>query len=293
VAGRLDGGREAGADAGAEEPEGGKDSGAPDSGDAGFAPKSGSIVVVSRATEVATVFTNSVGAAFVDGPGNTLPKGCQREVVGTCATVLCDYANGGDQSPPPGAPTSAGTIAIGGTAMAFSLDYDRATTKYGVTPTVPTDKLLFAGGDTITFAAAGADVPAFADSLVAPTPITVTSPALPLSIDTSKDLVFHWTGTSVGMVAFNVRTATTSSATTVSSTFVTCQFEPSALTGAMPAALLQKLRKTDATTSGTLTTDLSTAKQAKAGDYMVHLAVGSLATQADGKAQYTGPVTVL
>jgi hypothetical protein len=51
-------------------------------------------------------------------------------------------------------------------------------------------------------------VPAFADSLVAPTPITVTSPALTggaLSIDAAKELVFVWTGASAGRIAFNVR----------------------------------------------------------------------------------------
>jgi hypothetical protein len=291
--GLLDGGRESGTDGSAKTPDSGKDSGVPDSGDSGATPKAGFIGVTSRSTEVATVFNNAVGAAFVDGPGTTLPKGCSRQVVGKCATLLCDFTNGGSQTTPTGAPSSAGRITIGGTATAFTLDYDATLMKYAAVPQVPTDHLIFAGGSTITFAAAGQDVPAFADSLVAPTPITVTSPALPLSIDTSKDLVFDWTGSSAGMIAFNVRTATSNSGTTVSSTMVSCQFQASALTGTIPGAILRQLQKTDATTTATLTTDLSSTKEAPAGDYLVHLAVGSLATKADGKTPYTGMVTVL
>jgi len=266
------------------------DSGESGSGDSGFAAKSGFIGVSSRATDVATVFANSLGADFFDGPGNSYPKGCQREVVGTCQILLCDYTNGGDQTPPTGAVQSAGTLTVGGTSPTFSLEYNAATMLYGAVPMVPTDKLLFIGGTTITFAAAGADVPAFSDSVVAPTPLTIASPALSsgsLSIDTSKDLVFVWTGASVGNVSFNVRTTTLSAATTVAISFVSCWFNISALTGTIPTAQLQKLTKTGATTTATLTTDLSNTKEAVAGDYMVHLAVGSVITDVDGKTPYT------
>ncbi|HWZ90922.1 MAG TPA: hypothetical protein VNW92_18805 [Polyangiaceae bacterium] len=275
----------------------GGESGAPGSVGAGSAPKAGYIGVVSQATATATVFNNFVSAGFNDGPGSTFPKGCERQVVGKCGVVLCDFTNGGDQLPAPGAAVSAGTITIGGTAPTFSVAYDAGTQLYGTTPAVPKDRLLFAGGETITFAAAGADVPAFSASLVAPAPLTVTSPALPsggFSLDTSKDLVFEWTGTSTGLLTFNVRTVTVNGATAVASTFVSCQFETSALTGTIPTALLQKLQKTDASTTGALSTDLSNTKEVPAGDFMVHLAVGSLATQADGKLPYTAAqVTIL
>lgn len=269
----------------------GGSAGASDGGgeDSGTAPKSGFIGVTSRATEVATVFANSLGASFFDGPGNSFGRGCQREVIGKCAVVLCDYTNGGDQTPPPGPVESAGTLTVGGTAPTFSLDYDTRTMQYGAVPTVPTDKLLFAGGSTITFAAAGGAVPAFADRVVAPTPLTVTAPILPsgaFSFDGSADLVFVWTGSSVGNLAFNIRTVTSSGATAVSSSFVSCQFAASELTGTIPAVQLRKLRKTDATTTAILGTDLSSTKEVVAGDYSVHLAVGSVATRADGKTPY-------
>jgi hypothetical protein len=290
-----DGGVESGASA--EASEGGEDAGESGSGDSGTPAKAGFIGVTSRATAVATVFANSVSAGFFDGPGNSYALGCQREVVGACSVLLCDFTNGGAATPPTGPATSAGTIAVGGTSPTFSVAYDAVTLQYGAVPAVPTDKLLFGGGDTITFTAAGGDVPAFAASVLAPAPITVTSPVLPgdaLSIDSSKDLVFAWTGSSVGRIAFNVRTTTSSATTTVSSSFVSCQFDVSTLTGTLPTALLQKLRKTDAATTATLGTDLSNTREVVAGDYSVHLAVGSVATKADGKTQYAaGKVTIL
>jgi hypothetical protein len=270
-------------------PDGSTESGQPTS-DAGSASKAGFIGVISYATGVPTVFTNSVIAQFLDGPGYSFGKGCQREIVGNCFVLLCDLTDGGSEMPPPGAAESAGTISIGGTQPPFSLVYDAGTMMYGAVPMVPTDMPIFAGGNTITFAAAGRDVGMFSDGLVAPSPLAVTLPALasaPLSIDTGKDLVFAWTGSSAGKVAFNIRTTTTSSMAAVSSSFVSCQFDASAMTGTIPASLLQKLRKTDASTTGSVTTDLSSTKDIVVGDHSVHLAVGSIATKADGKSAYT------
>jgi hypothetical protein len=82
-------------------------------------------------------------------------------------------------------------------------------------------------------------------------------------------------------------------ATAIATSFVSCQFDASALKGTIPTALLQKLDKTDATTTAILATDLSSTRELVAGDYSIHLAVGSLATQADGKTPYkTSQVTI-
>jgi len=264
-------------------------SGESDANDSGSAPKAGFIGVSSHATDVPTVFANSVGAGFFDGPGNSYFKGCQHEITGACQVQLCDFANGGDQAPPTGPVASAGTLAIGGTTPTFSLEYNAGTMLYGIVPAVPTDKLLFKGGDTITFGAAGADVPAFTDSLVAPTQLMVNAPAIvggALSIDASKDLVFAWSGSSAGAISFNIRTATASDASAPKYSFVSCWFAASALTGTIPTAQLRKLTKTDATTTALIGTDLSNTKEAIAGDWQVHLAVGGLATTADGKTPF-------
>jgi hypothetical protein len=251
--------------------------------------RTGYIGVGSHTTAVAGVSSNYAGAGFNAGPGNWFAKGCSREVSGACTVVLCDLTNGGNQVPPPGAVRSAGTITIGGTTPAFSLTYDAVTAQYAVVPVVFVDHLLFAGGETIAFSAAGADVPAFNATLVAPSQLTITSPALPagvFSIDTSKELVFVWTGDSVGKVTFNIVTTTSSAATAVASSFVSCRFDASALTGTVPVAMLQKLTKTDAATTARLGTDHSNTTEVLAGDYSIHLAVGSAINGTDGKTTY-------
>jgi hypothetical protein len=256
-----------------------------DAADSAPAPtKAGAIIVSSQPTVMANVYSNGVSAGFFDGPGSTLGSNCQLQVMGDCWVLLCDLTDGGQQTPT-GAAESAGTITIGGTAPEFSLAFDPSTMKYAAAPPVPTDRPIFAGGETITFSASGAGVVAFSDRLVAPAPLVVTSPVLTsnaLSVDASKDLIFGWSGSSAGMLHFNLRTATI-----VASSLVSCQFEASALTGTIPAAMLQKLQKTGASTTGTLTTDHSNAKEVPAGDHLVHLAVGSIATTSDGKTPYT------
>ncbi len=274
------------------------DAGHRDSGirDAGGPTKSGFVIVASHATGSTSVFTSSAGAGFYDGPGNTYANGCRREVTGACSVLQCNFTDGGAETPAPGAPQSAGTVTIDGTTPAFVFDYDAASGRYLPSPAVPADRLLFAGGDMLTFAASGDTVPAFSDSLVAPAPLVVTAPSLAggvLSIDTSRDFLFTWEGASAGQLSFNVRSATSASGMVFESTFVSCQFSASALSGAIPSTLLRRLAKTGASTTATLGTDLSNAKEVVAGDYDVHLAVGSYATTGDGTTPYaTTQVTI-
>src|SRR5262245_201404 len=68
--------------------------------DAGPATKAGAIIVMSQATPVATVFNNVVSAGFFDGPGVGLPAGCTWEIFGDCRVLLCDFADGGNQTSP-------------------------------------------------------------------------------------------------------------------------------------------------------------------------------------------------
>lgn len=264
--------------------------------DAGSPTKSGSVIVVSHAAPAANVFSNFVSAGFFDGPGNGYREGCRREITGSCSVLECDFTDGGTGTPAPGAPESAGAITIGGTTPPLILDYDPADATYSTTPAVPSAQLLFTGGDVLTFTARGDAVPSFTDSLVAPTPLAVTAPALvggALSIDSSRDLVFEWRGSSAGKLSFNVGSNTSVSGTVLLSTLVSCQFSASAASGTIPTALLRRLEKTDATTTATLSTDLSNTKEVVAGDYDVHLAVGSAATTSDGVTPYaTAKVTI-
>jgi hypothetical protein len=271
------------------------DSGEPEAADLVPPSKSGYVGAGSYATDVVTVFANSVSAGFFDGPGYWFQQGCRREVAGACSVLLCDYADGGAATPPTGPIVSAGPITVGGTTPSFSLTYDMSTMKYGAAPAVPTDKPLYADGATVTFAAAGAEVPAFSDSLVTPTTFAITSPSLAggtLSIDTSKDLVFTWSGAAAGNLALNIRTTTTSAGVAAAVSFVSCQFKASARTATIPTSQLQKLTKTGGNTTAIIGTDLSSTKEIVAGGYMIHLAVGGVATKVDGTPYASSQVTI-
>src|SRR5215207_7017227 len=80
--------------------------------------------------------------------------------IGACDIATCV------STPPAG--VSAGTITITGAAQVVMMT-PTATATYN---TFMTADPLFSGGETITFAAAGADVPAFTKSITAPTKAT-------------------------------------------------------------------------------------------------------------------------
>ena len=274
---------------------GGGNAGTGGSGGSSSTAKVGFVGVTSFATEVSGFFVDSVSATFFDGPGYSNGKGCKLEVAGACTTIVCDFTNGGDVAPPPGAFQSAGAITITGTTPPFALDFDGGMMQYLVTPKVPNDKLLFAGGDLITVTAAGGDVPAFSGSVVAPTPLTVTSPTLGgVTVDTTKDLVFTWTGSSVGKASFYVSTTTTTGGTVTSSSWAGCAFDASASTGTIPKAALAKLEKTSGTkTTGNIGGGLGNQVDVVAGDHTIHFNVASVLTQADGKTAYSaGQITI-
>ena len=95
---------------------------------------------------------------------------------------------------------------------------------------------LWTGGEMITVTAGGEDVPAFTTSLVAPSTLTMTAPALPSSngaLDVTRSATFAatWTGTSSGLVVLYFDAATSSNAFAA-----TCTFAASAGKGDVPAA---------------------------------------------------------
>jgi hypothetical protein len=101
---------------------------------------------------------------------------------------------------------------------------------------------MFATGDTLTVAAAGATVPAFAaQTLAAPGPITLTAPTEDggtIAISTSKDLTVTWTGgTSGDKVYVDLSAFFTSGA----SASTVCSWDSMATTGTIPAAALAPL----------------------------------------------------
>jgi hypothetical protein len=149
--------------------------------------------------------------------------------IGPCDLASCV------STPPPS--VSAGTIMITGAAQAITM-LPKANQTYD---TFMTADPLFSGGESITFAAAGADVPAFTKSIVAPAKATITSPAKPSStspllvINRSQDFTVSWTGGGSGLVQVALNSAQADQR-------LFCRFEASAGTGKVPTAALSMLQ---------------------------------------------------
>ncbi len=147
------------------------------------------------------------------------------QTIGPCKVQQC-------VSTQPQGAQSAGTITITGATKPLSLV--PGTDKVYVQQTSMTS--LFNGGEMITFAAAGADVPAFSVTLTTPTKATITAPAKPaagsfLAINRAQDFSVSWTGGGSGRVQVFLSGAGGSPS-------LFCKFDASAGSGKVPAAAL-------------------------------------------------------
>jgi hypothetical protein len=150
------------------------------------------------------------------------------QTIGACEVATCATA-----APPA---VSAGAITITGAAQPITLTPNADDTYTTFMATAP----LFSGGESITFAVAGADVPAFSAAITTPAKATITSPAKPtpqspyLDINRTLDLTVTWTGGGSGklQVALNNQAADKR---------LFCRFDASAHTGTISAAALATL----------------------------------------------------
>jgi hypothetical protein len=152
------------------------------------------------------------------------------QVIGACEVATCTTT-----APPA---VSAGAITITGAAQPITLT-PKADDTYAMFMSASP---LFSGGESITFAAAGADVPAFSASITMPAKATITSPAKPtpqspyLNINRTLDLTVRWTGGGSGklQVALDSQSADHR---------IFCRFDASAGTGTVTAAALATLEE--------------------------------------------------
>ena len=170
---------------------------------------------------------HSAGAAFFTR--TAADQSVTRKTVGPC--VVETYGSGAG---PKDTDRSAGKLTISGGAKSVPLLPEAD----GTYTTVNGQGALFAGGETLTITAQGAAVPAFVLSLVAPSKLTLASPALPaaagaLKVTRSAGLSASWTGSSAGVVVVYLDAAGGSSAHAA-----TCSFPASAGAGVVPAAAL-------------------------------------------------------
>lgn len=167
----------------------------------------------------------AASAGFFDSAGACTSM----QQIGACKLAMCST------SPPTNA-ASAGTVTIAGAAMPITLA-PRGDDTYAQL-TVMTS--LFSGGESITFSAAGAEVPAFSQALTMPSKATITSPAEPpqdspfLIVDRTRDFTVAWAGGGSGELQVSLF-GTTGGPT------LTCRFPASAGTATVPSAALMML----------------------------------------------------
>jgi len=132
---------------------------------------------------------------------------------------------------------SAGTVTVTGAALPVSIPPGTN----GVYPGFQATQALFNGGEMVTVAASGAEVPAFTKTVTVPGKPTITSPAKPpsgspyLMITRASGFAVTWTGGGSGKLFVALFGGANQS------TRVNCKFDASAGSGTVPAAALMML----------------------------------------------------
>ena len=220
-------------------------------------PATGNRAAIFVTSDVTTARSeHTAGAAFFTR--TAADQSFTRKTVGPC--VVDTYGSGAG---PKDTDRSAGKITIsGGTKSAVLLPEAD-----GTYTTVNGQGALFAGGETLTITAQGAAVPAFVLSLVAPSKLTLSAPALPasgpLKVTRSAGITASWTGTSAGVVVVYLDAAGGASAYAA-----TCSFPASSGSGVVPAAALADF-------------------PAVAGTYSIYAKTVAVQTPADGYLRAT------
>ena len=153
------------------------------------------------------------GAYFVETKGTE--TGTTTKTVGPCVVETLTGASTLVETD-----RSAGTVRITGGMQPVDL------APSGTTYNAATGKTaLWSGGETLVVTADGKDVPAFSTSLIAPSKLTLTAPALPstpngsLAVTRSADLAATWAGTSSGQVVLYFDAAESTKAYSTTCTF--------------------------------------------------------------------------
>jgi len=151
---------------------------------------------IANSYSFGSVKAASLIAAFYDQSPN--PLNGTSETVGACEVRTHRF-----DGPDGGFPKykNAGKLTLSGGAFPLSL----ALGPGGYSAVSDSEKALFEGGETLTFAAVGAsDVPAFSVDLVAPSHVTVTAPVIipgqKLELDKTTPFTLEWSGESAGQI---------------------------------------------------------------------------------------------
>jgi hypothetical protein len=229
---------------------------------------------------------STVSAFFVESAGGTGNSNCTETTQGPCTVEDCTLGGGGSGTGGAGAggapaAPNAGVITLTGGVRNVTLT-PLANGTYPVDTEASTQ--LFTGGESITMAGAGADVPSFSQAVTAPSLIDLTAPTFVtgnLTVDTTSDLVLSWTGGSTGTTFLRLTGSDASSLVTVE-----CEFDASAGTGTAPTAALSPLQ---GLSNGTASINNLGTETISAGDWQVLLSLSVMASQSSAMA--TGTAT--
>ncbi len=251
-----------------------------DGGAPAGAANSGSVTISQTKTEIAgqTSVSYSIVASFakVEGATSGTPgtSPCTTTTEGSCVVQECDLTQaGGGGNAEAGTPkivnVSAGDITVKATEeVTLTPDAEnKYELKSGTTE-------LFAGGEDISVTAKGATIPAFDQTLKAPSTFTLTTPAAPnpgekVAVDSGGAFDFEWTDGTEGTINATLMTMNTGE----KSVTVTCSFQAKDNKGTVPAAAVGKLIK--GATLGTYSVGAASATTTKAGDWTVSISASA------------------
>jgi hypothetical protein len=238
-------------------------------------------VATGDLTGVISVFSttahrlSTLDARFYAGPPPPdIPYRCTGTTIGPCVQVTCAPTQVDLGAPFVGLSSSAGPLQLSGGQSPFTLVPDAHATYPELTKTTS----LFRGGETLTAAAKGADVPPFSVQLTAPSEVTLTAPPSPngvVDVQRSAGLAFTWVGGGAGQLVIMLLPPFGRPTDPVG---MTCQFPAAAGAGTIPAAALTTLPQ------GGGTIDVSVGAETKqgVGAYTIRFVASTSAFATDG-----------
>jgi hypothetical protein len=261
--------------------------GSVDAGDsgAGGSAREGFVIGTTGALQEGNdqVFDSSFTAGFNDAAEVPLGTSCVARRILGCIANTCEVSVGTDAGV--ASRVHAGIISIQGTKRPVAL----APLSNGSYPLIQDKTQTFwSGGETVTFTALGDRVPAFVDTLTAPSQPTITSPALPagqpLVIPQQLALSVSWSGATSGTIAVTL----TRQQTPLKYATVTCELDAANGSGQLPAAALQEI--SSGSTGGTYAFTARSAKNVRAGTVDVRLQLDAIG-RTPGGARAAGAAT--
>ena len=248
-------------------------------------PNTGTITVTSFASTAQSFY--SAGASFVAGIIPSTSPACTLSVVGDCQAYACvvQSLDAGSSGPAPPL-VSAGTVTISGGTTVATMTPDQTN----IYTTSSNTQSLFAGGETLSFATSGAAAPASTTMLIAPTPVTITTPAQAASytITRANGFALAWSRGGAGTVVIGIQSAITSTAPGTQYGSVRCEFPVAGGSAIVPAASLAVLPVGNASFQMAVANRASSA----VGDWVMNVSAVSYPLAPGGAPFPSGQATI-